>query len=150
MQITLERVNAANFDSLTALLGQLAEFEHLRGPDAEAKERLRRDALSATPMFEGYLALFEAEPVGFITLCTTYSTFPARPVLYLEDLFVVEPYRRSGVGRQMFDFCVSLAQERSCVRLEWNVLNWNSAAIGFYQKNNAYPVRAWTWYRLPL
>ncbi len=148
MMLNIEAVSADNVDDLIALLDGLAEFERLDPPDAEAKERLRRDLLAPDAQIEGYLARAKGYPVGCITLVTTYSTFAALPVLYLEDLFVVEDYRRHGVGQQLLDFCMALARKRGCARLEWNVLKWNQAAIDFYEKNGAKRVDDWSWYRL--
>ena len=116
-------------------------------PGAEAKRRLRADALASAPRFEAYLAASSARTVGCLTLFSTYSTFRALPLLYIEDIFVLEAYRRRGVGQALFDFCLRLASERGCARLEWNVLRWNEAAVRFYAKNNATRVDDWVWYR---
>ena len=99
------------------------------------------------PRFEAYLAASSARTVGCLTLFSTYSTFRALPLLYIEDIFVLEAYRRRGVGQALFDFCLRLASERGCARLEWNVLRWNEAAVRFYAKNNATRVDDWVWYR---
>jgi GNAT superfamily N-acetyltransferase len=77
----------------------------------------------------------------------TYSSFLALPTLYIEDLFVLEKYRRMGFGQQLFNLCVRQAKEHGCSRMEWNVLTWNKPAIRFYEKNKAKRLD-WYFYRM--
>ena len=86
---------------------------------------------------------------GFAVFFATYSTFLARPGLYLEDLFVLADHRGRGVGRALLAHLAHLAVERGCGRLEWSVLNWNQAAIRFYERLGARPNSEWTVYWLP-
>ena len=87
-------------------------------------------------------------PIGFALFFHTFSTFLARPGIYLEDLFVVPEHRSHGVGRALLTRLARLALERGCGRLEWAVLNWNTEAIKFYERLGARPNSDWTVYRL--
>ena len=62
-----------------------------------------------------------------------YSTWEG-VTWYLEDLVVTESWRGKGVGKALFDEVVAVAQRRNAHRLEWQVLDWNAPAIGFYEK----------------
>ena len=87
------------FDEFVALLEALADYEHLPPPDSSAIERLRRDAFGTGPRFEAALALDAGRrAVGYATWFHTYSTFLAKPTMYLEDLFVLESARGTGAG----------------------------------------------------
>jgi GNAT superfamily N-acetyltransferase len=132
--ITIEKVNHASFDGFLHLIEKLAEYEHLAPPDDEAKERLKADGLSGRPCYEAYLGYLDGIPVGYVTFYLTYSTFLARPTLFLEDIFVLEAHRKTGVGRAMFDFCRREAADRGCGRIDWMVLTWNEPAIRFYER----------------
>jgi len=143
----MEKVGANNFPEFLALIRSLAEFEHLVPPDAAAEDRLRADALGETPRYEAYLAKIGTTPAGYVTFYFTYSTFLARPTLYLEDLFVPEKYRGQGIGRHMLGFCRKTARDRGCGRMEWMVLDWNEPAIQFYTKSGAKRL-GWYVYRL--
>jgi GNAT superfamily N-acetyltransferase len=77
-----------------------------------------------------------------------YSSFMARPVMYLEDIFILEEHRRKGYGGAMFDHAVSEAVENGYGRMEWCVLDWNEPAQRFYEKNDAERL-GWYFYRLP-
>ena len=68
--------------------------------------------------------------------------------MYLEDLFVLPEWRGHGVGRRLLERLAQIAVDRDCGRLEWTVLDWNTPAIGFYQRIGAAPMEDWTIYRL--
>lgn len=130
---TIRRVGEGNIDDLLRLIEALARFERLAPPEAEANERLRAHALAERPAFKAFVAYLDGKPVGYITYYFTYSTFLAKPTLFLEDIFVLEEGRRKGVGRALFRFCAEEAVERGCGRMEWSVLTWNEGAIRFYE-----------------
>src|SRR5206468_7519027 len=117
----------------------LAEFEKLPPPDAEAQARLVEDGFGARPRFEAWLAFGngEAEPVGYALVFETYSSFLARPTLYLEDVFVLPAWRARGIGQALLRQCIQTAHERGCGRLEWACLDWNTKARKFYERIGA-------------
>jgi GNAT superfamily N-acetyltransferase len=143
----IEKVEGANVHHLIHLIGQLAEFESLTPPDAEAMERLARDATTDRKLFDASIALVGDRAVGYVIYYFTYSTFLARPTLFLEDIFVTEEYRKKGVGRDLFRYCVNEARTRRCGRMEWAVLTWNKDAIDFYEKLGGKRID-WYLYRL--
>ena len=99
-------------------------------------------------MAEVILAEHQQKTVGFALYFCNFSTFVGQPGIYIEDLYVDEPYRRGGFGRAMFLYIVGLAKERGCGRVEWSVLDWNRPAIQFYESLGAQPLSGWTVYRL--
>ncbi len=137
------------FDEFIALIDALADYEHLARPDAAAVERLRRDAVGANPRFEAALAVnAQDEAVGYATWFHTYSTFLARPTIYLEDLFVRDDSRESGAGSALFEHVRALGVERGCGRMEWQVLDWNTLAREFYHRRQATWMKDWLLYRI--
>ena len=90
------------------------------------------------------MAEWEGVSAGFALYFNNYSTFLAKPGIYLEDLFVFPEYRGKGIGKALL---VALAKQ--CVannygRLEWSVLDWNTPAIEFYQSMGAKLMDGWT------
>ena len=78
----------------------------------------------------------------------SFSTFLAKPGLYLEDLYVRSAFRGQGIGRRLLAHVAQIARTRGCGRFEWSVLDWNETAIRSYRRAGAVPMDAWTTYRL--
>lgn len=150
LPLTIRRAERPDADALLALIVALAEFEKLPSPDAGAQARLIEDGFGARPRYEAYLAFQEGTntPIGYAFIFETYSTFLARPTLYLEDLFVLPGYRRQGVGGALLKFLIGMAQERGCGRMEWTCLGWNTGAQAVYEKLGARSMDEWLMYRL--
>ena len=130
------------------LIEALADYEHLDPPDAEARARLAADALASPPRFQVLLAEREQEVVGYALYFETYSTFLARPTLYLEDIFVLPEHRHRGAGTALMRAITREAIDRGCGRIEWQVLTWNQPSVRFYQQLGAKPLDDWRGYRL--
>jgi len=121
----------------------LAEFERLSHEVVATEDALRQTLFSARPAAEVLLAEVDAAPVGFALFFHTYSTFLARPGLYLEDLFVRPAARGRGIGRALMIELARIAVARGCGRFEWSVLDWNADAIRFYRSLGAIGKDEW-------
>jgi GNAT superfamily N-acetyltransferase len=130
------------------LIRALARYERLEHEVETTPERLQRTLFGPRRYAETLIAEDGGEPIGFALFFHNYSTFLARPGIYLEDLFVRESHRGKGVGKALLIRLAGIAVERDCGRLEWAVLDWNKDAIGFYERLGARPNSEWTVYRL--
>jgi GNAT superfamily N-acetyltransferase len=148
MDVKMVKVDGSNVDDLARMITELAVFEHLVPPTPEAVERLRKDVASNTPYFQSYIAYMGPDQVGYVFYFFTYSTLLAKPTLFIEDIYVVEKFRRHGIGRKLLAFCAAEAERRGCGRMDWNVLDWNSKAISFYQSCGATVHTEWSMVRL--
>ncbi len=146
--IELEKVTPETFDTFLELITALAEFEKLPPPDEAAQERLRRDAFKTPSCFEAYLAFTDNCPAAYCIIFQTYSSFLAKPTLYLEDIFVLPEYRGQKIAFEMMKFLANEALHRGCGRMEWQVLDWNETAIDFYEKLGAKQMKEWFSYRI--
>jgi GNAT superfamily N-acetyltransferase len=126
---------------------KLAAYERLSHEVVATDELLRRSLFGSTRTAEVAIGYEATRPVGFVLFFHNYSTFLARPGLYIEDLFIEEDYRRRGYGRALLLYVARLAKERGCGRLEWSVLDWNQPAFDFYKKLGAVPMSEWTVFR---
>ncbi len=88
------------------------------------------------------------KPDGFALYFLGFSTWTGKSVLFLEDFYIAPAWRRIGIGKQLLSFLARVAVEHDCGRFEWNVLNWNEAAISLYTSIKAVPLSEWTRYRL--
>lgn len=97
---------------------------------------------------EVIFALEGETPVGFALFFHNFSTFLARPGLYLEDLCVLPQYRGKGYGKALLKKLAAIAVERGYGRFEWWCLDWNEPSIRFYKSLGAVPMDEWTTYRV--
>ena len=126
----------------------LAEYEKLADRCVATEEQLRATLFGPRPFAEVLLAMDGGECVGFALFFPNYSTFLAKPGLYLEDLFVKPHARGRGAGLALMKALAKLARERDYGRMEWSVLDWNEPSIVFYKKLGAAPLEEWTTFRV--
>lgn len=147
-EIVIREAGAEDAAALLDLIDALADYEELPRPSADARVRLIEDGFGVRPRFRAYLAEIRGEPVAYAITFEAYSSFLARPTLFLEDLFVKPAARSKGVGRAMLRFFAREAVKRDCGRMEWMVLDWNELAIDFYERLGATRLEDWYTYRL--
>ena len=149
--VRIRKARPGDVPLILKFIRELARFEKLTH-EVRATESLLWSTLfprkPATPFAEVLIAEWNRKPAGFALYFGTYSTFLARPGLYLEDLYVRPAFRSKGIGRALLSHLAKLAIERGCGRLEWSVLNWNKRAIAFYKRLEAKPQSEWTVYRM--
>ncbi len=129
------------------LIVRLAEYERLDHLLAGSPEALEK-ALFDDRCCEALVAEEDGAIVGYALFYPTFSTFLARPGLWLEDLFVVPERRGAGIGKALLSEVARIAKARGAGRLEWSVLDWNEPAIRFYESLGARLVPDWRFCRL--
>lgn len=155
MGIRVRRAERADGDVLLSLVRALADYEKLDPPTEAAQGRLLEDgwpAAGGAPRFTAWLAEDEeaGTAAGYAITLYTYSSFLARPTLYIEDIFILPDHRRSGAGTALFLAIKEAAEQNGCGRIEWVVLDWNVTAQQFYRTLGAQHLADWHYYRLPL
>lgn len=148
MALTVRPLCGPDIAAFLGLIQALADYEHLAGPDDEARGRLTRDALADPPRFRVLLAETEGRIIGYAVYLWLYSTFLARPTLYIEDIFVLPQERRNGAGRGLVQELAREAVRQGCGRMEWHVLDWNTSAQEFYRSLGAEQLAEWRLVRL--
>ena len=148
MPVHVRPLKPTDIPRLLELIDGLAEYEKLPPPDAAARERLAADAIGNPPRFLTLLAEIDSHVVGYAIYFFTYSTFSARPKLYLEDVFVLPERRGRGAGVALFRACARQAVANECTRMEWQVLAWNAPSIEFYARLGARHLDGWLQFHL--
>lgn len=146
--VVLRAATPADVPLIRELIEGLATYEKLRHECVATDALLHSALFGARPYAEVVIAEQDGDAAGFALFFHNFSTFLARPGIYLEDLFVVPTQRGRGVGKALLQHLAQLAVQRECGRLEWSVLNWNVDAIGFYEQLGARPQDEWTVYRV--
>jgi GNAT superfamily N-acetyltransferase len=139
----LRPATRADVPLILALIRELATYE--RDPDAvvATEEALLRDGFGERPLFQVTIAEWSGAPVGFSFWFLAYSTWRGQPTLYLEDLFVRPEARGRGIGKEMMRHLAGTALDLGCGRFVWQVLDWNTPSIEFYESLGAQVVREW-------
>ncbi len=146
--LTIRRGTERDVPTILALIRGLAEYERLAHEMEATAARVRAHGFGRRRYFETIICRRGGRPIGFALYFFTYSTFLARPTLYLEDLFVLPEERGTGAGKALLRALARIAVRRGCGRLEWAVLDWNRPAIGFYKRLGAKLRRQWILTRL--
>jgi len=138
---------SADRSAVLSMVNAMADHDKMPRLDDEAQRRLLRDAFEKK-RFEIVLAEWEGKPIGYAAFFEAYSTFEARPTLFIDDLFVLPEYRGRHAAYEIFRFCIREAKRRDCGRMDWLVLAENQAAFGFYDHLQAKKLDHWTPFRL--
>jgi GNAT superfamily N-acetyltransferase len=145
--IRIRKSRRTDSEQFIHLVRELAKFERLEPPSAAGSKRLADDVFKRRRI--NLLVAAEGKKlVGYALYFFNYSSFLAKPSLYLEDLFVLKGYRKRGVGFALFRRCVDEAISNGCGRMEWAVLTWNKKALSFYERLGAKRLSDWYVYRL--
>ncbi|MFN4185373.1 MAG: GNAT family N-acetyltransferase [Hyphomonas sp.] len=139
---------AADTPVILRFIRALAEYEKLEDECLAQEDSLRTNLFGARPFAEVLLIEEGGQAHGFALFFHNFSTFLAKPGLYLEDLFVDPGARGKGYGKALLAKLAEIAVERGCGRLEWSVLDWNQPSIDFYLSLGARPMEEWTIYRV--
>jgi GNAT superfamily N-acetyltransferase len=139
----LRAAELRDLPAIVGLIGELAEFEHLTHLLKVTVDTLRPHLFGDKPVAEALVGEVNGEVVAFALFFTNFSTFLAKPGLYLEDLYVKPEHRGSGLGRALLEHLGALAVQRDYGRFEWSVLDWNEHAIRFYKGMGATVMPDW-------
>lgn len=127
---------------LRKLIRELAEYENELEQVLITEADLARDGFGPEPKFRVLLAYWDQEPAGYAFYFYFYSTWRGRQ-MFLEDLFVREPFRGRKVGKDLLAAVARIAQREGCHALRWEVLDWNKAAVTWYEALGAEFLDSW-------
>lgn len=161
MAITIRAAVRADIPTILGLIRALAEYERAPDQAVATHELIERHLFGNTftaphengaprhgPVAECLIGEVDGIPQGFALFFHNYSTWTGRAGIYLEDLFVRPEARGHGLGKALLLRLARIAHDRGCVRMEWNVLDWNTPALDFYRALGAEPLSEWTIHRV--
>lgn len=124
------------------LIKELAIYE--KEPDAVVikESDLVRDGFGENPLFYTFVAEVNHKIVGVALYYYRYSTWKGKTI-HLEDLIVREEMRGTGIGLELYSEIIKQGKKDNVRRIEWNVLDWNTPAIKFYEKSGARILEDW-------
>jgi GNAT superfamily N-acetyltransferase len=141
--LTLRPAVPADAALILEYIRELAEYEREPQAAVATEADIHRYAFSEHPLVQVTMAEWNDQPAGFALWFLNFSTWEGRPGIYLEDLFVRPSYRRHGIGKALLRHLAALAVEEGWTRFAWQVLDWNTPAIEFYEAHGARIMRSW-------
>jgi GNAT superfamily N-acetyltransferase len=142
MSFRIRKGKKEDMSSVLLLIKELAKFEKEADAVLVTVEDLEKDGFSENPLFEVFVAEVANEIVGIALFYNRYSTWKGKTI-HLEDLIVKESKRSLGIGKALYNEVLKYAYAQGLKRVEWNVLDWNTAAIEFYEKTGALILKEW-------
>ena len=131
-----------DMSAVLELIKELATFEKEPNAVVVTVSELERDGFGENPLFYIFIAEQNNEIVGMALYYYRYSTWKGRTI-HLEDLIVKEKMRGSGLGFELYTAVIAQGKSDGVRRIEWNVLDWNTPAIEFYEKSGAKVFKDW-------
>ncbi|RKS95113.1 N-acetylglutamate synthase-like GNAT family acetyltransferase [Flavobacterium limicola] len=140
--MNIRRGNPEDMKAVLGLIKELAEFEKEPNAVLVTVDDLIRDGFGPVPLFHVFVAEVESEIVGIALYYYRYSTWKGKTI-HLEDLVVKDKMRGTGLGYALYSEIIKQGKKDQVRRVEWNVLDWNTPAIDFYEKSGAKVLRDW-------
>ena len=134
--IIIRKGTKKDLPKVLSLIKELALYEKAPDEVTITLDELIEDGFGSNPIYGLFVAEQEEDIIGIALYYEKYSTWKGR-CLYLEDIVVTEQKRGTGIGHRLFQEVIEVAKARNSARMEWQVLDWNEPAIGFYKRYNA-------------
>jgi len=141
--LNIRPATANDIDLILQFIHDLAEYEREPQAVTATEADIARDGFGPEPKFRVVIAEWEGRPAGFALYFFNYSTWLGRPGLYLEDLFVRTEFRGNGIGKGLLLHLARIAVKENCGRFQWQVLDWNTPSIEFYESLGAKWMKEW-------
>ncbi len=141
--LTLRPAVPADTPQILQYIRDLAAYE--REPEAAVATEadLLHYAFSEHPLVHVTMAEWDGQHAGFALWFLNFSTWEGKPGIYLEDLFVPPAFRGKGIGKALLQYLATRAVREGWTRFVWQVLDWNTPAIEFYEAHGAKVMRPW-------
>lgn len=133
----IRKVKETELGELLGLLKAKAEFDGCPESLRATEDNLRETLFSHSPMAHALVAVENGELVGMATYFPIFSTFIVKPGLWLDDLYVYEPYRGRGIGKALIEKLCKIADDSGCGRVDWLVSRHNEKGQKFYESIGA-------------
>lgn len=133
----IKNATPENIPQIYALMRAFAEYENLLEFFETTEERLKIALFGETKVAEAILAFDGERAVAYAVFFPCLATFRGQRGIYLEDIFITKDFRGRGLGEMMLRYIAKLAKKRGFERIDFQVLQWNTPAIGFYESLGA-------------
>lgn len=148
MSITIRPAQISDIDTILFFIKELAIYEKAEHEVLATPETIKQSMFKEHSGVYGLICELNNQPIGFSIYFFNYSTWLAKPGLYLEDLYVSPEHRGKGAGIALLKALAKIAVDKGCGRFEWSCLDWNTPSREFYESLGAEPQQEWIGYRM--
>jgi diamine N-acetyltransferase len=141
--LTLRHAEPPDTSLILEFIRELAAYEHEPDKVVATETDISRYVFGEHPLVRVTMADWNGEPAGFALWFLNFSSWEGKPGIYLEDIFIRPAYRRNGIGKAMLRHLAAIAVREGWTRFVWQVLDWNTPAIEFYEAHGARVLRSW-------
>jgi len=141
--LTLRPATPEDTELILAFIRELALYERAPEMAVARPEDIQKHLFGEHPLAFAVMAQWEGAPAGMALWFYNFSTWEGKPSLYLEDLFVRPEYRGKGIGKALLQHLAKVALDKGCTRYVWQVLDWNTPSLDFYQAMGASVLKEW-------
>ena len=134
----IRKAGHSDVEAITNLMRDFAAFEDLSEYFEATSENIAAVMFGGRSFVNGLVAEDKGEVVAYALFYPNYATFRGQRGMYLEDIFISPVHRGQGIGEAMLRRIAQIAKEQGCERIDFQVLEWNQPAIGFYEKLGAH------------
>ncbi|MBX2857771.1 MAG: GNAT family N-acetyltransferase [Cellvibrionaceae bacterium] len=147
-QIVINNATIQDAGLILAFIRELAKYEKAEDQVVATIEDIQNRLFASNATARALICTLDGKAIGFAVYFFNFSTWLGKNGLYLEDLYISPDYRAAGAGKKLIRHLAQIAVNNHCGRFEWNVLDWNTPAIKFYESIGAKPLEEWITYRL--
>lgn len=134
--VTIRQGRKDDMSGIFNLVKELAMYENALSELTNTEDRMIQDGFGDRAYFHSFVAELNQDIVGVVLYYFSYSSWKGKS-MYIDDLIVTESHRHTGIGRALFNACLTEAKQQQVYKLHWQVLDWNASAIDFYKKIGA-------------
>jgi|TARA_B110000240_G_C13328762_1_gene380311 GNAT superfamily N-acetyltransferase len=143
MSFIIREATKEDASSVLDLITELAIFEKEPTAVEVTIADIEKDGFSNNPKFKIFVAQEASTIIGIALIYMRYSTWKG-PIVHLEDLIVTQEKRKLGVGKALYTKVLNYAHELGVKRVSWEVIDWNTNAIEFYESTGATILKDWS------
>jgi len=147
-QLTIRDAQCEDAQQILDFITELAIYEKAEDQVLATIDTIKSSIFSAHSHVDAIICEYQGEAIGMAIYFYNYSTWLAKPGLFLEDLYVTQAHRGKGAGKQLLKHLANIALDKGCGRFEWNCLDWNTPSRAFYESIGAQSQDEWVGYRM--
>ncbi|RXJ74157.1 GNAT family N-acetyltransferase [Veronia nyctiphanis] len=130
--MNVREIEIADIADIFSLMQAKAKFDGRPESLKLDENKIEEVFFSNSPKAKAIVATIDGKVIGIATYYDIFSTFIAKPGLWLDDLYIDESHRKSGAGKALVTKLCQIAKSNGCARIDWIVADNNKNGKGFY------------------